>query len=227
MNSVFQHDRFLLREQKWNFAWKIYVENEQEQELLLIEGPPRRNQALCAAAILVLLVLVFLLRPEGPSREVWNLLTLWITAVVVVYAALHASRWNCSHLTFYRDARKSKELCNVAEESWSLFRASYKLRDAGGVCLGSLHRERGRWRCEDSQGHEVCRTRMVAGAQCFFVTETDWKTLGDLSLKTREAFSRLYCILDLANDPQHRLDSRLALAVAAMLVPKLVGMEPD
>lgn len=231
MDSAFQHDRFVLREKNLTLALKVYIADEQGQPLLFIEGPARLYQTLFATAFLVSVVLMILLTfamaMGNGSRNDWILVMLFLLAGLgafgVLLAGLAVSRRQGNVLTFHRSAENPEKLCDVIEERWSLFKACYKVRDASGISLGIFLREPMRWRCEDPEGRETCRIRMK---RRHYVFESDGKTIGVLKVRPWELISPFHCpcILDLSNDVRHKLDRRVALAVAAMLTPRLAAM---
>jgi len=233
MDNAFQHDIFLMREKNLTLALKVYVEDEQGQPLLFIEGPVRHYQALFATGFLVLVVLMilvtFAMGMGDASHNDWILVMLFLLAGLGVFgvllAGLAASRRRRSALTFYRDADNPEKLCDVTEERWSLFKARYKLRDASGISLGIFLQEPMRWRCEDTKGRETCRIRMKGVLRRHYVFESGGKPIGFLDVKPGW-ISPFHspCILDLSSDARQNLDRRLALAVAAMLTPRLARM---
>lgn len=240
--SVFNRDKFLLRQKVLTISEKYDVCNEQGLPILYIERPAHflRNLGAVFAGVIagiiafsVLLMLTSIV-PESLQAFLFLLAVIgWFVVTFVVIALLSKKR----HLTIYRDQSKQDPLLKVLQDKkMEILTATFTLRDTNGE-LARFRKNylydifRKHWHCYAPDGSLICIAkedsiilallRRFLGA-FFGLLRTNFIIVQGNSDRVIGQFNRNFTILDryvldMSADQQRVLDRRIAIALGVML----------
>ena len=242
VNDPFARDRFLLSQQHLSINEKYDVWDDQGNQVLFIERPSNLNSSLLAilAAGVVFLLCCGGLAVVGTSLGEttfgsFTVVGFLLGAAVAFITAMALIRKR--DVSVYRDQNKTQALlCIKQDAGFKLMRADFTVLDADGSRLAKLRKNylwnliRRRWQVVDSSDTLIYLVledtivlsllRRVLGSLFgllrtnFIIYAADGQIMG----RFNRSFTLLdRYVLDLAADPQRRLDRRLAVAIGVML----------
>lgn len=241
-DSLFNRDKFLLRQKLMSISAKYDVCDEAGNSILFIERPTHLMRMLLAllagvgVAIVVALVLIFLIAitPESlqPFIAILGGLILFVAMLAVMFAIMKKR-----HVTIYRDVSKQEPLIKILQDKKFLFPvATYTVRDMEGD-IAKFHKNylydliRKRWNCYRPDGTLLCVAqedsillsllRRLLGPM-LGVLRTNFIILQGDSDRQIGEFNRKFTlldryVLDMSADPNRHIDRRIALALGVML----------
>jgi uncharacterized protein YxjI len=241
-DSVFNRDKFLLRQKVLAISEKYDVCDEQGTPILYIERPAHflRNLGAISAGIIagiaVAIPLFMLVDVVSKSLKVFLILFAllgWFMATFVVMILLFKKR----HVTIYRDKSKQDPLLKVLQnKKVEILTATFTLRDTNGD-LAIFRKNylydffRKHWHCYAPDGSLICIAKedsiILALMRRFLGTffgllRTNFIIVHGKSDRVIGEFNRNFTILDryvldMGADRQHALDRRIAIALGVML----------
>jgi len=242
VNDPFARDRFLLSQQHLSINEKYDVWDDQGNQILFIERPSNLNSslvALMAAAVVFLLCgggLVVLGTSLGETTfGSFTVVGFLLGAAVAFITALALIRKR--DVSIYRDQGKTQPLlCIKQHAGFKLMRADFTVVNADGSILATLRKNylwnliRRRWQVVDSSEaltYLVLEDTIILSVlrrilgSLFGLLRTNfiiYAADGQIMGRFNRSFTLLdRYVLDLADDPQRRLDRRLAVAIGVML----------
>ena len=246
LDPIFLRSKFLLRQKHFSISEKYYVWDESGGNLLFIERPAHffRNLLAVLAALGILAATVAacvgagVALPEGSAAPAFLIPVLAVAGCIgaaLAGTALYAKR----HVYFYRDDTRAERLLTIEQDlKWTIFSATYTVKDAGGKVLARLRKNyihnllRKRWHCfapdgsllslvkEDSLIRALLRRFL---GPFFGLLRTHFILLkGDSEEDVIGEFNRKLTlldryVLDMTADEAGYLDRRIALAIGVML----------
>ena len=241
-DSIFDRDKFLIRQKRIAISSKYFVGDDQGREIAFVHRPSGIGRViLLAVAIVVWIVLAGALTASlTPQRGRPSELAVALP-MVLLPLGIFGLVWLLApklHTTFYRDRAMREPLMTVRQEfKLALLNARYTLVDAAGAPLGVFRKNylynifRKRWYVDAPDGTPICIAledsillsvlRRFLGPMFgllrtnFMITTPDFRdNLGEFNRKLT-LFDRY--VLDLTEDPDRTLDRRVALALGVML----------
>ncbi len=235
-SSVFDRDRFLMRQRVFTIHEKYEIWDEEGRPILFVERPGHylRNLAaifggLLAGALATVPFLWLTERTDSPIPAVIAVVAA-AAAFLVVLGLLAKKR----HVHFYRDDSRQELLLEVLQDQKLAFLThTYTVNDPGGRTLARLSKNlltdifRKKWSCSSPEGRPIWEakedsvllalvrrflTRLVP--LCFIFCLPNGQVVGEFNRK----FTILdRYVLDLSKDSERALDRRVALAMGVML----------
>lgn len=241
-DSVFNRDKFLLRQKLLTISEKYDVCDEQGNPILFIKRPAHLLRNLGAIlggitaglATLIALISLASVVPKSLSGFLVLLALLgWLVVTFVVSILLYKKR----HVTFYRDKSKQDPLLKILQDKKvEILTATFTLRDTNGdLAMFRKHYLydifRKHWHCYAPDGSLICIAKedsiILALLRRFLGTffgllRTNFIIVQSNSDKVIGEFNRNFTILDryvldMSADRQHTLDRRIAIALGVML----------
>lgn len=244
-DSVFDRDRFLLRQKHLSFSEKYYVWDELDQPILFVERPRHLLQnglaagasIFAAAFVLVGFIALTVVVPIEALQIVVFVLGLigsLVTAVVILTYLMKKR-----HVTFYRDDSKQERLFEILQDQkFHVITATYTINDAQGKLLAHLRKNylynffRKQWNCYGPDGSLILVAkedslvlsllRRVLNSTLFGLLRTNFIFLAGQDCQRIGEFNRKFTILDryvldMSYDARRLFDRRIALALGVML----------
>lgn len=242
VDSVFNRDRFLLRQKLMTLSEKYDVCDDHGDPILFIERPTHWARSLLAVlaglvATIVMIVLLALLMSVMPENLQWPVFlvgTIVICIAVLTVIVLISPK---RHITIYRDASKQEPLIKIIQEKkFEWFTATFTVRDLKGD-LARFRKNylydilRKRWHCYRPDGSLLCVAKedsiVLSLLRRFleplmWVLRTNFIILEGNSDRQIGEFNRKFTlldryVLDMSADLNRYLDRRIALALGVML----------
>ncbi|MBM0745606.1 hypothetical protein JOY44_29745 (plasmid) [Phormidium sp. CLA17] len=242
-DSVFNRDKFLLRQKVLTISEKYDVCDEQGNPLLYIERPAhflRNLGAALAGVIAGITVAILLFMLVGVASEsltgvlILFALLSWFVMTFAVITLLYKKR----DVTIYRDKSKQEPLLKVLQDKKvEILTATFTLRDTNGE-LAKFRKNylydffRKHWHCYSPDGSLICVAkedsiilallrRFLLGT-FFGLLRTNFIIVQGNSDRVIGEFNRKVTILDryvldMSADQRHSLDRRIAIALGVML----------
>lgn len=245
LNSLFDRDKFLLRQKALAIKEKYYVTDEHGEPIVFVERPALLTQQLIMLAGVAAAffggswVVRFLARLSGETvvdtaAGVISIAGFFGVLVLTAYTFV----WLVPkrHVTFYTDDRKTETLLEIKQLNKVEFpNANFEIHDASGNLIGKLRKNvlfdyiRRRWSVMNKHGLELCKVKEDSlilsllrrtGIPIFAFMRTNFIFLrGD---DVVGEFNRKFTIfdryvLDMSADPSRAIDRRIALAIGVML----------
>jgi uncharacterized protein YxjI len=247
LDTAFDRDIFLLRQQLLKISEKYDVGDEQGNKIIFVERPAHflRNLGGLIAVLAIVFTAVVMAgsfeETPGPETtattlKLFGALLLIFVVAPVVGLALSVKR----HVTFYRDESKRERLLDILQDKkFQLITRTYTVRDARGRPLARLGKNwlfniiRKRWYVwapgpdrpllflakEDSVILSLLRRFL---GPLFGLLRTNFIFLPAGTEDVIGEFKRKFTILDryvldMTADPQGLMDRRIALALGVML----------
>lgn len=241
--SVFDRNKFLLRQKKISLQEKYYIWNEEGKEIMFVERPRHylRGCGALLAGIVTLLLIAGVAAGIGAAIKNTAGEVILVVGIVAAFVAMIAVIVWISpkrHVTFYKNDTKSERLLEILQENkLQILNAYYTVRDPGGNVLARFRKNylfniiRKRWYLlgpggeligyakEDSVILSLLR-RLLGNLAVFMRTNfvimlPDHQTvIGEFNRKFT-LFDRY--VLDMSADPSRQLDRRVAAALGVML----------
>ena len=245
VHSVFNRDKFLLRQKAFAIKEKYYVTDDTGSPIMFVERP-----AMIARQLLMLLAVAgtffggifvagllsgvvqgFVGAPFGAVSFVVGFVAV-LALSVLVFVLLVPKR----HITFYKDDTKTEKVLEVKQLNKIEFPyANFSILDCAGNIIGSLRKNvlfdyvRRRWQVNNASGEQLCMAKEDSiilsllrrtGIPIFLLLRTNF-----IFLRGKEVigeFNRKLTlldryVLDLTADTQRVFDRRIALALGVML----------
>ena len=244
-DSVFDRDKFLLRQKAFAIKEKYYVTDDNGSPLMFVERPALLAQQLFMLASVAgtffggTFVMSFVsgfvggLLGEGlgPVFSLIGFLTV-LALTAFMFVLLVPKR----HVTFYRDDTKTEKMLEIKQLNKIEFPyANFSILDRTGNIIGSFRKNvlfdyiRRRWQVNNSDGQELCMAKEDSiilsllrrtGIPIFLLMRTNF-----IFLRGQEVigeFNRKLTlldryVLDLTADTRRVFDRRIALALGVML----------
>lgn len=241
-DSVFNRDKFLLRQKVFTISEKYDVCDEQGTPILYIDRPAhflRNLGAVLSGGIAGITVGYLLFMHVGVASEslkgvlVVFALIGWFVVTFAVITLLSKKR----HITIYRDKSKQEPLLKVLQDKKvEIMTATFTLRDTNGELakfrknyLYDLFRKH--WHCYSPDGSLLCVAKedsiILALLRRFLGTFFGLLRINFIIVQGKSdrvigEFNRKFTILDryvldMSADQQHSLDRRVAIALGVML----------
>lgn len=245
-DPVFRRSKFLLRQKHPAFSEEYDVWDESGNPLLFIVRPLSLIRNFLAALLTVLLLAVALggclalgLALPGGSIVRVPLMILTVAGGVLGAVLAGVACYAPRHAYVYRDDSRRERLLTIEQDrAWTVFSASYTVKDVDGTVLARLRKNyfyncfRRRWTCEAPDGtllsvikedtllfslmrryvgsfFGLLRTNFV-----FLKGAAEEDVIGELN----RGFTILdRYVLDLTADEEGHLDRRVALAAGVLL----------
>jgi len=244
-DSVFNRDKFLLRQKAFAIKEKYYVSDDTGSPIMFVERP-----AMLARQFLMLggvaatffggtFVMAFITGFVGSSLgatlgavlSVVSFLAV-LAATVFAFVLLVPKR----HITFYKDDTKTEKVMEIKQLNKIEFPyANFSILDCAGNIIGSLRKNvlfdyvRRRWQVRNASGEQLCMAKEDSiilsllrrtGIPIFLFLRTNF-----IFLRGKDVigeFNRKLTlldryVLDLTADTQRVFDRRIALALGVML----------
>jgi uncharacterized protein YxjI len=243
--TVFNRDKFLLRQKALAIKEKYYVTDDTGSPLMFVERP-----ALIAQQLLMLagvastffggtFVMSFISGFVGGSLgqsfgKIFSIVGFLavLALTVFVFVLLVPKR----HITFYKDDSKTEKVLEIRQLNKIEFPyANFSILDTAGNTVGSLRKNvlfdyvRRRWQVNNASGEQLCMAKEDSiilsllrrtGIPIFLLMRTNF-----IFLRGKEVigeFNRKLTlldryVLDLTADTQRVFDRRIALALGVML----------
>ncbi len=242
VDSVFNRDRFLLRQKLMTLSEKYDVCDDHGDPILFIERPTHWARSLLAVlaglvatiVMIVLLALLLSVMPENLQWPVFLVGTLAACGVVLAVIVLISPK---RHVTIYRDASKQEPLIKIIQEKkFEWFTATFTVRDLEGDLarfrknyLYDLFRRR--WHCYRPDGSLLCVAyedsialsllRRLLGPM-FGLLRTNFIICEANRERQIGEFNRKFTlldryVLDMSADLNRYLDRRIAIALGVIL----------
>ncbi|XGV86053.1 MAG: hypothetical protein ACAF42_10720 [Limnothrix sp. BL-A-16] len=242
VDSVFNRDRFLLRQKLMTLSEKYDVCDDHGDPILFIERPTHWARSLLAVlaglvatiVMIVLLALLLSVMPENLQWPVFLVGTLAACGVVLAVIVLISPK---RHVTIYRDASKQEPLIKIIQEKkFEWFTATFTVRDLEGDLarfrknyLYDLFRKR--WHCYRPDGSLLCVAyedsialsllRRLLGPM-FGLLRTNFIICEANRERQIGEFNRKFTlldryVLDMSADLNRYLDRRIAIALGVIL----------
>lgn len=180
VHTVFQRDKFLLRQKHLSVSQKYYVWDEEGNEILFVQRPAHLLKSLGAlfATVLVavlcgvlaivlsnlcmgLLTTVFRV-PIRPEVLMVSVIVFGVVASLILGILTYIRLIPKRHITFYSDNSMADAVLQVLQDQKVVFlNATYTVNDGGGVCLGRFRKNylfncfRKRWYGYRADGSEL------------------------------------------------------------------------
>ncbi|MFG3819550.1 hypothetical protein [Limnothrix redekei] len=242
VDSVFNRDRFLLRQKLMTLSEKYDVCDDHGAPILFIERPTHWARSLLAVlaglvtTIVMIVLLAFLLSvvPKDLQWPVFLMGTIVICIAVLAVIVLISPK---RHVTIYRDASKQEPLIKIIQEKkFEWFTATFTVRDLKGDLarfrknyLYDLFRKR--WHCYRPDGSLLCIAyedsialallRRLLGPM-FGLLRTNFIICEANRERQIGEFNRKFTlldryVLDMSADLNRYLDRRIAIALGVIL----------
>ena len=240
--EAFDRDVFLLRQHALAIASKYEVCADDGTPILFVERPTYAVRTVAAYALAVIaswMVLGWTARLAGGADErAGPLLALLAYALTgFTFLVVSMSARPLRHVTVYRDESRREILLRILQDQRvAILTRTYTVTTPAGERLARLRKTylhnivRKRWYVEDPDGRRLALAledsivlsllRRVLGTLFgvlrtnFLLVTPEGDSLGEFNRKLT-LFDRY--VLDLSDDPERRLDRRLALALGVML----------
>ncbi len=243
-DSVFHHDKFLLRQKHFAISAKYYVWDEEGNTILFIRRPAHliRNFFAVFAGVLagiavgtMMGALLSLITNETVSTAI-GVLMIVVTPLTIffVIVLLYKKR----HITFYRDDSEQEKLLEIFQDKKVEFiTATYTMNDPDGKCIARFRKNflyniiRKRWYCFAPEGSLLCVAkeesiilsllRRLLGT-FFGLLRVNFIILQGNSDNIIGEFNRKFTlldryVLDMTRDSGNEIDRRIAIALGVLL----------
>jgi uncharacterized protein YxjI len=244
-DSVFDRDKFLLRQKALAIKEKYYVTDDQGSPLMFVERPALLLQqfvmlgGVAVAFFGGTLIMAFLSGLIGPAlgnglAAAFSLAG--FVGVLVLTAFVFVMLIPRRHITFYKDDSKTEKMLEIKQLNKIEFPyAKFTILDTAGNIIGSLRKNvlfdyiRRRWQVLSANGLQLCTAKEDSiilsllrrtGIPIFLFLRTNFIFLRgeDVIGEFNRKFTLLdRYVLDLTADHQRTLDRRIALALGVML----------
>jgi uncharacterized protein YxjI len=245
VDSIFKHDKFLLRQKALTINEKYYVQDENGNPLMFVERPALLTQQLI---MLAAVAAVFFggtwaisaasevqLQQLGPGlNSVAKFLE--FLAVLATTAYVFVFRLPKRHVEFFTDDTKTHKVLEVKQLNKIEFPfANFAILDSSGNVIGKLRKNalfdyiRRRWYVMNGNGLHLCTAKEDSiilsffrrtGIPIFAFMRTNFIFLRGQSIVgqvNRKFTIRDRYVLDMTSDFQQSIDRRIAVATGVML----------
>lgn len=237
VEDVFARDRYFLRQKLFAISERYQVRGEGDEVLLYLQRPAVLMRRLLAVGVLVVGGFTAFAAGGVVMAESPVLGAALLMAMLAGAVALSVVIVGRRHLRICRDDGLVHLLLSVSQDNlWQLPVAHWSLRDGRGEILARFRKNllwnlvRRRWDIilpdgsaflvkEDSLLKAILR-RVVPNMIAVFMRTNFVFLAADglrLGVFNRKLAVRDHYVLDLGDDPDHRLDRRVALAMAVLL----------